>query len=32
MRYETGDKQMTRQRVLEVASSQFRENGIAATG
>jgi TetR/AcrR family transcriptional repressor of nem operon len=32
MRYEKGHKATTRRRILDVASRQFRENGIAATG
>jgi TetR/AcrR family transcriptional repressor of nem operon len=32
MRYEKGHKDATRQRLLEVASRQFRENGVAAVG
>jgi TetR/AcrR family transcriptional repressor of nem operon len=32
MRYEKGHKETTRRRILDVASRQFRENGIAATG
>jgi TetR/AcrR family transcriptional regulator, transcriptional repressor for nem operon len=32
MRYEKGHKDQTRQRIVEVASSQFREHGVAAAG
>jgi TetR/AcrR family transcriptional regulator, transcriptional repressor for nem operon len=32
MRYEKGQRDATRQRILEVASRQFRENGVAAAG
>ncbi len=32
MRYEKGRKDATRQRVIEVASRQFREQGVAAVG
>jgi AcrR family transcriptional regulator len=32
MRYEKGHGDTTRQRILEVASRQFRENGVAAAG
>lgn len=32
MRYEKGHKDLTRQRILDVASRQFRENGVAAAG
>lgn len=32
MRYEKGRKDATRQKILEVASRQFRESGVAATG
>src|SRR5580704_2469159 len=32
MRYEKGHKDATRARILEVASRQFRENGVAAAG
>ena len=32
MRYEKGHKDATRQRIIEVASGQFRENGVAAVG
>jgi len=32
MRYEKGHKDATRQRIIEVASGQFRESGIAAVG
>lgn len=32
MRYETGRKAATRQRILDVASRKFREEGIAAVG
>jgi TetR/AcrR family transcriptional repressor of nem operon len=32
MRYEKGHKDATRQRILDVASRQFRENGVAAVG
>jgi AcrR family transcriptional regulator len=32
MRYEKGHKDATRRRILEVASRQFRENGVAAAG
>jgi len=32
MRYEKGHKDATRQRILDVASRQFRENGVAAAG
>jgi TetR/AcrR family transcriptional repressor of nem operon len=32
MRYEKGHKDETRQRILEVASQQFRHGGLAATG
>ena len=32
MRYEKGHKDATRQRILEVASKQFREQGVAAVG
>ena len=32
MRYEKGHKDATRQRIIDTASRQFRENGIAAVG
>ena len=32
MRYEKGHKHLTRQRIVEVASRQFREHGVAAVG
>ena len=32
MRYEKGRKDLTRQRIVEVASRQFREHGVAAVG
>jgi AcrR family transcriptional regulator len=32
MRYEKGHKEATRQHIIEVASQQFRENGVAAAG
>jgi AcrR family transcriptional regulator len=32
MRYEKGHKDSTRQRIVEVASRQFREHGVAAVG
>jgi TetR/AcrR family transcriptional repressor of nem operon len=32
MRYEKGHKDATRQRIIEVASRQFREHGVAAVG
>jgi len=32
MRYEKGHKDLTRQRIIEVASKQFREQGVAAVG
>jgi TetR/AcrR family transcriptional regulator, transcriptional repressor for nem operon len=32
MRYEKGHKDATRRRILDVASRQFRENGVAAAG
>ena len=32
MRYEKGHKELTRQRIIDVASRQFRENGVAAAG
>jgi TetR/AcrR family transcriptional repressor of nem operon len=32
MRYEKGHKDLTRQRIVEVASRQFRERGVAAVG
>ena len=32
MRYEKGHKDATRQRIIEVASRQFREQGLAAVG
>jgi AcrR family transcriptional regulator len=32
MRYEKGHKDTTRQRIVEVASRQFREHGVAAVG
>jgi TetR/AcrR family transcriptional repressor of nem operon len=32
MRYEKGQKDATRQRIIEVASRQFREQGVAAVG
>ena len=32
MRYEKGHKDATRQRIIDVASKQFRENGVAAVG
>jgi AcrR family transcriptional regulator len=32
MRYEKGHKETTRRHILEVASAQFRENGVAAVG
>jgi AcrR family transcriptional regulator len=32
MRYEKGHKDATRQRIIDVASRQFREQGVAAVG
>jgi TetR/AcrR family transcriptional repressor of nem operon len=32
MRYDKGHKDVTRQRILDVASRQFREQGVAAVG
>jgi AcrR family transcriptional regulator len=32
MRYEKGHKDATRQRIIDVASAQFREHGVAAVG
>ena len=32
MRYEKGHKEATRQHIIEVASRQFRESGVAAAG
>ncbi|QPF93076.1 TetR/AcrR family transcriptional regulator [Bradyrhizobium commune] len=32
MRYEKGHREETRRRILDVASAQFRESGIAAVG
>jgi TetR/AcrR family transcriptional repressor of nem operon len=32
MRYEKGRKHTTRQHIIDVASGQFRENGVAAVG
>src|SRR5215472_3243388 len=32
MRYEKGHKEATRRHILDVASAQFRENGVAAVG
>ncbi|HUO00738.1 MAG TPA: TetR/AcrR family transcriptional regulator [Bradyrhizobium sp.] len=32
MRYEKGHKAATRQRIIDTASRQFRENGVAAVG
>jgi AcrR family transcriptional regulator len=32
MRYDKGHKDATRQRIIEVASRQFREHGVAAAG
>jgi TetR/AcrR family transcriptional repressor of nem operon len=32
MRYKAGRKEATRERIIEVASQQFRKQGIAATG
>src|ERR1700744_2310327 len=32
MRYEKGHKDATRQRIIDTASTQFRENGVAAVG
>src|SRR6201996_4243603 len=32
MRYEKGHKDSTRERIIDVASKQFRENGVAAVG
>ena len=32
MRYEKGHKETTRQHILDVASAQFRESGVAAVG
>ena len=32
MRYEKGHKDATRQHIIDVASSQFREGGVAAVG
>jgi TetR/AcrR family transcriptional regulator, transcriptional repressor for nem operon len=32
MRYEKGHKDLTRQRIIDVASRQFRQNGVAAAG
>jgi TetR/AcrR family transcriptional regulator, transcriptional repressor for nem operon len=32
MRYEKGHKDATRERIIDVASRQFRQNGVAAVG
>jgi len=32
MRYDKGHKDLTRQRIVEIASRQFREHGVAAVG
>jgi TetR/AcrR family transcriptional regulator, transcriptional repressor for nem operon len=32
MRYEKGRKELTRQRIIDVAAGQFRAHGVAATG
>jgi TetR/AcrR family transcriptional regulator, transcriptional repressor for nem operon len=32
MRYDKGHKDATRERIIDVASRQFRENGVAAVG
>jgi len=32
MRYEKGHKETTREHIIDVASAQFRENGVAAVG
>ena len=32
MRYDKGRKDVTRQRILEVAADRFRSDGIAASG
>ena len=32
MRYEKGHKETTRRHIVDVASAQFRENGVAAVG
>jgi len=32
MRYEKGHRETTRQRIIDVASAQFREGGVAAIG
>jgi TetR/AcrR family transcriptional regulator, transcriptional repressor for nem operon len=32
MRYDKGHSDLTRQRIIDVASRQFREDGVAATG
>src|ERR1700761_5135389 len=32
MRYEKGHKDATRQHIIDIASSQFREGGVAAVG
>src|ERR1700733_15266162 len=32
MRYEKGHKEATRQHIIDVASKQFRESGVAAAG
>ncbi|MGA7804883.1 TetR/AcrR family transcriptional regulator [Bradyrhizobium sp.] len=32
MRYEKGHKDLTRQRIIDVASRRFRESGVAAAG
>ena len=32
MRYEKGHKDATRQRIIDTASRQFRESGVAAVG
>src|ERR1700679_3795731 len=32
MRYEKGHKEATRQHIIDVASAQFRESGVAAVG
>jgi TetR/AcrR family transcriptional regulator, transcriptional repressor for nem operon len=32
MRYDKGHKDVTRQHIIDVASRQFRENGVAAVG
>src|SRR5262249_2121296 len=32
MRYDKGHKETTRQHIIDVASAQFRESGVAAVG